>query len=89
MLQQYIEALDSYDRALGIEKVDLAQWNNIKIAKDLMGIYKKNQIYLAESPFIDDDDFVIWEDKGITLSRLGKEMESNVCFEVARILNNG
>jgi hypothetical protein len=44
---------------------------------------------LAESPFIDDDDFVIWEDKGITLSRLGKEMESNVCFEVARILNNG
>ena len=79
--KKYRKAISDFDKILEIKKNDADSLRSKGLAYDMLGEFEKSSFYLQKSLTIEDD--LIYNDRGVALSRLGYYNDSISNYEKA------
>jgi tetratricopeptide (TPR) repeat protein len=82
-LGQYLEALDSYDRAIKINSKDSDVWNNKGMVLCALGLFEDAVWSFEKALEINPRNAHAWHNKGVALSRLGRDAEARFAISCA------
>jgi tetratricopeptide (TPR) repeat protein len=83
---EYSKAIESYDKALEINKKDVNAWNNKGSALGNLGRYDEAIECYDKVLEIDGKNVDAWNNKGVTLDKLGKHKYAKKCLDMAKQL---
>jgi serine/threonine protein kinase len=82
-LQRHEEALDCYDRALGLDPQLKEAWNNKGSVLRSMQQYAKALACYDHALALDSSFAPVWNNKGLTLESLGRHADAVACYDHA------